>query len=252
MERMPSGPAGPALPATSPYDIYSATLFLYTGKSPVQTGVSASTVDPASVAVIRGLVSKRDGSPLQGAAVRVVGHPEFGQTTSQANGAFDLVINGGGQTIVQTELSGYLTAQRTVSAPARRYVVTPATVTVQRDATVATVDLAAGTMQVAVGGAVQDQSGRRQPIVMFPAGTQATMVMPGGATAPLTKLSVRLTEFTVGANGPQAMPGMLVRTDDGSGSETFIPVNRSSFSVGSAATTFSVQGTGAEGQMTVK
>src|SRR5690606_27315357 len=40
-------------------------------------------------------------------------------------------------------------------------------------------------------------------------GTTATMTLPDGRTVPLTQGSMRITEFTVGDLGPQAMPGDL-------------------------------------------
>src|SRR5690606_26986266 len=45
--------------------------------------------------------------------------------------------------------------------------------------------------------------------VVFKPGTTAEMVMPDGSRSPLTTMTVRTTEFTVGQNGPQAMPGEL-------------------------------------------
>ena len=63
--------------------------------------------------------------------------------------------------------------------------------------------------QVAVGSEVTDESGtRRETLIVLP-GTQATMVMPDGTTEPMTTLNVHLTEYTVGATGPAAMPAEL-------------------------------------------
>jgi RHS repeat-associated protein len=47
---------------------------------------------------------------------------------------------------------------------------------------------------------------------MFKQGTTATMKLPGGAMQGLDKLHVRASEFTVGANGPNTMPGNLPGT----------------------------------------
>ena len=44
---------------------------------------------------------------------------------------------------------------------------------------------------------------------MFPEGTSASMVLPDGSLQPLTTLDFRATEYTVGENGPEAMPGPL-------------------------------------------
>jgi hypothetical protein len=67
-------------------------------------------------------------------------------------------------------------------------------------------------MQVARGSIVTDADGSRQATIMFPEGTQATMVMPNGATQPLATIDVRATEYTVGESGPKAMPGLLPPT----------------------------------------
>ena len=47
---------------------------------------------------------------------------------------------------------------------------------------------------------------RGRQTLLFPTGTVASMVLPGGATQNLTTLHVRSTEYTVGPNGPQACP----------------------------------------------
>src|SRR5207237_5767885 len=67
-------------------------------------------------------------------------------------------------------------------------------------------------MQVVRGGQVLDGDGARQATLLFPAGTAATMVFPNGSTQPLTRLSVRATEYTVGPNGPSTMPAELPPT----------------------------------------
>ncbi|MFP2958419.1 RHS repeat-associated core domain-containing protein [Myxococcus sp. 1LA] len=63
--------------------------------------------------------------------------------------------------------------------------------------------------QVAQGNPVTDADGTRQATVLFPPGTQASLVIPGVGTRELDSLSVRATEYTVGASGPAAMPGSL-------------------------------------------
>jgi len=45
--------------------------------------------------------------------------------------------------------------------------------------------------------------------VLFSQGTRASMTLSNGATQPLSSLTVRATEYTVGATGPAAMPAPL-------------------------------------------
>ncbi|MCK5179837.1 MAG: hypothetical protein KAR32_09930, partial [Candidatus Omnitrophica bacterium] len=73
-------------------------------------------------------------------------------------------------------------------------------------------DLTAGFMQVAQGSVETDTDGTRQATILFPSGTSAQMVMPDGSMQPLTSLEVRATEYTVGDNGPEAMPAELPPT----------------------------------------
>ena len=54
-----------------------------------------------------------------------------------------------------------------------------------------------------------DSDGSRRVIVLFPAGTTATMTLPDGSSQVLTTMHVRATEYTVGPNGPTAMPAIL-------------------------------------------
>jgi hypothetical protein len=67
-------------------------------------------------------------------------------------------------------------------------------------------------MQVAQGSPVTDADGARQATLLFPQGVQATMTLPDGTTQALTTLHVRATEYTVGDNGPDAMPAPLPPT----------------------------------------
>src|SRR5205085_11485116 len=51
---------------------------------------------------------------------------------------------------------------------------------------------------------VNDSDGARRATLLFSQGTTATV---GGAV--MSNLHIRATEYTVGPNGPQAMPGVL-------------------------------------------
>ena len=64
-------------------------------------------------------------------------------------------------------------------------------------------------MQVHQSNMSTDSDGSRKATLLFPAGTSAQMMMPNGTTQPLTNLNVRATEYTVGPNGPTAMPAAL-------------------------------------------
>jgi hypothetical protein len=190
--------------------VADSTEFLYTGEDPIQTGVVPGTIEARRAAVIRGQVFDRGGSPLPGVTMTILDHPELGQTLSRGAGGFDLVVNGGGVLTLNYEKSGYLTAQRQVDAPWEDYVYAPDVSLVTLDPRVTEVDLSAPTeIQVAQGSESTDGDDTRQASLLFTSGTTAEMMLPDGSSQPLDTLSVRATEYTVGPDGPQAMPAEL-------------------------------------------
>lgn len=87
---IPPDPAAfaPLHDPTVPTNIATGTAFLYSGPNAIQTGVNPGTIEPRRVAIIRGKVMDRDGNPLPAVRIRVLHHPEFGQTYSRADGMF--------------------------------------------------------------------------------------------------------------------------------------------------------------------
>jgi hypothetical protein len=207
----PPDPAtvAPPVDETVATDIFASTEFLYTGPTPIQTGVSPGTIELKRVAILRGRVLDRAEQPLPGVRISVLGHPEFGQTLSRADGMFDLAVNGGGELTLKYEKSGFLPSQRAVEAPWRDFAWMPEVILVPLDDVVTTIDLSAPGMKTARGSPESDADGARQATILFPEGTTASMTLPGGGTQALTTLNVRATEFTVGDTGPRAMPAEL-------------------------------------------
>lgn len=210
---LPPDPAtvAPALDRSVATTVFTATSFLYTGEHPIQTGVAPGTIELRRVAVLRGRVTGRDGSPVTGATVTILGHPEFGQTLTRADGGYDLATNGGGALVIDIRRPGFLQMQRTVDVPWQDYVPVPDITMLDIDPGVTTVELGGSAMQVARGPVINDQSGTRRATLLFRPGTQATVVTDTG-TAALSTLSIHLTELTSGPNGPAAMPGSLPPT----------------------------------------
>ncbi|MBX3001211.1 MAG: hypothetical protein KF893_21995 [Caldilineaceae bacterium] len=199
----------PPLDPTTGTSLRDASSFLYTGNNPIQTGVIAGTMEITRAAVLRGKVTSGDGAPLPGVRVTILGHPEFGQTLSRADGFFDIAVNGGGQLTVRYAMDGFLPVQRAVNAPWRDYAWLPEVILLPYDSAVTQIDLGAAGMQVAQGSEVSDSDGARQATIFFPPNTTARQILSGGRSAPLATMGVRITEFTVGEDGPDAMPAQL-------------------------------------------
>lgn len=212
---LPPDPAtvAPPLDLTVATTMHAATAFLYTGEDPIQTGVAPETIEPRRAAVLRGKALTRDGNPLPGVTITILGHPEYGQTLSRADGMFDMVVNGGGVLTVDYAKPDYLPSQRQIDVPWQDYVWLPEVVMIPLDTNAALIDLGASVpIQVARGSVVTDDDGTRQATLLFPQGTTCEMVLPDGSSQSLTSLTVRATEYTVGENGPLAMPAELPPT----------------------------------------
>jgi RHS repeat-associated protein len=213
----------PPLDRTVATALVDATAFLYSGSNPIQTGVAAGTIDGQRVAVIRGKVRTMktlagSSAPIPGVQVAILDHPEFGSTLTRADGAFDLAVNGGGSLTLSYSKDGFLPVQRNVETSWRDYTIAQDVVLTPYDPSnpqvtpVTVISTGAAAIQVAVGPTVTDSDGPRAAKVLFPAGTQATALLADGTTRPLGKMTVSATEFTVGADGPNAMPGTLPAT----------------------------------------
>ncbi|HEY3489693.1 MAG TPA: PASTA domain-containing protein [Candidatus Deferrimicrobiaceae bacterium] len=213
---IPPDPATIAPPPepTIATNIASSTRYIYSGDNPIQTGVSPGTIETRRAAVIRGKVLTRDGLPLSGVTITVDSHPELGQTVSRLDGIFDMIVNGGGRTVLSYSRTGYLPAKRHADTMWQEYGVVPDVAMIPLDNAVTTVDLIAPSqpVQVARGNVVTDDAGTRQATLIVVAGTTAEMVFPDGSSRSLPSLSIRATEYTVGPNGPKAMPAPLPPT----------------------------------------
>ena len=207
----PSTVATPINPTVAT-SLADATAFLYTGATPIQTGVAPGTIQAQRVVVLRGSVRGRDGLPLPGVTVTILNHPEYGQTLTRPDGLFDLAVNGGGLLTVTYTKTGFLPVQRQMPTPWREYVTVDEVVLTVLDTHVTPVNLTTPTMQVARGTVVTDAVGTRQATLLFAAGTTGTMLFPNGSTQPLTTLHVRATEYTVGPSIEAALPATLPAT----------------------------------------
>ena len=200
----------PPIDESVPSPIAAVTRFLYTGNNPVQLDVAPDAIDDARVAVVRGHVIDRNGNPVAAVAIGILGHPEYGNTYTRADGWFDLVVNGGSILTVSYSKDGFLPVQRSVSPRFGEYAVVDEIALSGFDQLVTAVDVSGSSpvIQVAQGSVQSDVDGARRATVLVLPGTTATLVKPSGTT-PVQSLRIRATEYTVGSAGPKAMPGAL-------------------------------------------
>ncbi len=196
-------PLNPRLPST----VDQVSRFL---QGCLQTPASAPVWAASSgLAMVSGRVVDRKGNAIQGAKVRVVrdatesAQTLQGSTETTDSGRFDFRVFGGRTLTLAFEKAGFLPVQRQVRAPLDGY----------GNADVVALTPAAPPSSVTLGASgawasgvqVTDSAGPRTARIFFPAGVAAYE----GATKLPLNLQVHLTEFTVGADGPAAMPGTL-------------------------------------------
>jgi RHS repeat-associated protein len=190
-------------------NVADSTAFLYTGRNPIQTGVVPGTIKPVRAGVLWGFVRNKGGGVLPGVSITVLGHPEFGETHSRADGTFDMAVNGGGVVSVKFEKDGFIPAQRQINAASQDFSMARDVMLLPLDERVTPVQFGSATTQVHEASMQVDADGRRHAMLIFHPGTTAMLHQPDGTTAPLALGSVRVTEFTVGPDGPAAMPAVL-------------------------------------------
>jgi len=200
----------PAALAATPTDFPSANRWIYTGTSAVQSvpqPPNPNVFADASLAVVRGTVKTRAGDPVVCGRVNVVGHPEYGGATTLWDGSFALAVNGTSPLLV--DIQGAVSA---TLLPVQRRVVPRVHDYVWIDEARLTPYSGSGTQINSTNRFVMGPSEppsstpTRRLAAFFPTGTAATVQ---GVSEPLTTFSVRPVEYTVGAGGPAAMPGLL-------------------------------------------
>ncbi len=200
----------PSVFEPAPVSLAAATEHYYRGSDARQVGVQENAIVAQRAAVLKGRVLGHDGQPLAGVMVDVAHHPELGSTLSQADGAFQLVVNGGGHLCIHYKKVGFLPLCRFVNAPWQDHAWLPDVVLITVDPQVTSIDLnSPAPIQVARGSVVKDEDGERQATVFIPKGTSAQMILPDKSLKALDSIKVRITEYTVGPNGPAAMPAAL-------------------------------------------
>ncbi|MEO8184630.1 MAG: hypothetical protein ABI895_37960 [Deltaproteobacteria bacterium] len=158
-----------------------------------------------------GRLTTLEGDALPGVLVNIKGHPELGQTFSRADGHYDLVVNGGGALMLAYGKPGFLPLQRLIQVGWGDFIEVEAVAATALDTQVTQIDFSAGEL-VAESSVSLDDDGVRQASLIFQQGTQAVMHLPDGSSQPLDSMGVRLAEYTVGPNGPAAMPAPLPAT----------------------------------------
>lgn len=186
----------------------------YLGSAGGQTGSTACVNDaahptcafiPTHMALVRGTVADSTGAGLSGAVVSVLNHPEFGSTSTQSNGEYFLVVNGGAPLTIRASKTGFLPSDRLVNPPWGGTDFAQDVVLIALDSKVTTLTFSAGGLVSGTATPANydgDTSPTRTAAVYFPANVGATS---NGVALPATA-KFRVTEYTAGGKGQNRMP----------------------------------------------
>jgi RHS repeat-associated protein len=199
----------PPVDPTVPTRFAASVAFLWEGDDALQSDVAPDAIEDRRVSVLRGVVTDETGAPLPGAYVTTPRQPDAGWTLSREDGAFDLAANGGGRLTVEIRHEDYLPAWRTADVPFHAFVWLGEVQLVALDPAATVVALGDPEVQVASGAPIVDADGARTPTVLVPGGTTADLVFADGTRRSAPVLTLRVTEYTVGAEGPRRMPAPL-------------------------------------------
>lgn len=186
---------------------------IWAGSSPIQkkpdgTNVPASQFEPGHAGWLFGIVKTAAGLPIANVTVSIANDAGYGQTKTRDDGRFDLIVNGGRIHTVRFAKAGHLPVDRDVYVGWEESRAINNVILLTPDANSKVVDFkaATGTTQfyVATGSTSTDADGTRTAKLMVPIGTTASInnVTQGN-------LTLRLTEYTVGSQGPDRMPAPL-------------------------------------------
>lgn len=207
----PPTQVAPPLPPTETTSTAQGSQFLYTGPNPIQTDVAPGAIEEQRGAVIRGRAITRDGAPLPGVTVRVLDRPELGQTVTQADGQFDMAVNGAEQVILEFTRDGLFPVQRRASPDWQGQRGLDRLVMIAPDPAAVTLSPGRNTEAVVVEGSrsVDMDGERRGRLYIAPGNGARVQLRDGRSVAGPDTVTLRITEYTVGALGPNTMPGEL-------------------------------------------
>lgn len=176
----------------------------------LQREVAAGAIDPLRAAGVSGQVVYEDGSPATDVRVEIAERPDLGWVETDASGVYRMIVQGAEVATLSIAVPGYVPVHRAVQPGWQRFATADRTVLVARQANETFVDLAVQTdIAIAAADGSSDGAGSRTGTLLIPPGTSADLELAGGGSTPTEALTLRITELTVGADGPARMPAAL-------------------------------------------
>ena len=181
----------------------------------IQKEFDTDSVSPANLSYVTGHVFDSNGNPLPGVKISSPDHPEIGYTYSRDDGSYDYIVKSSFDVTLDYSIPGYLPSQRTASFVSSQVKMFEDVYLVKFSEKVSEVNFTQSEEdQIITSNKTIDGRGEREISMVFQPSTVATMVLADGTEKSLDRASIRLTEYTVGENGPGRMPGSLPSTSE--------------------------------------
>jgi hypothetical protein len=176
-------------------------------QSLVPEDATLESYDARRFAVVTGLVTGRDGQPLEGVAVTVHGRADYGTAMSDAEGRFSLPVDGGSVLTLVYRKPGCIIAHRQVQPRWEELAVVETVALIPQDPGGTAIALDGDPQSVFVhrGSSVADESGTRAATVVIRGDTRVYARTDAGDIE-LADFTLRATEFATPEQMPAALP----------------------------------------------
>ncbi|MEJ2097984.1 MAG: hypothetical protein P8Y38_12845 [Deltaproteobacteria bacterium] len=174
----------------------------------IPTDVSLIAYDEKRFSLITGRVQDASSLPLEGVAVTVLGHPEYGTAATDPSGHFSIPVEGGKTFTVSYRKKGLLDCQRKIFVPWNDIAAVDAAKMIPSDpmGTSIVFDGNPNTVLTHRSTPVRDSFGSRSCTLVFSGNNEARLYdSNGNDVLDLPKITVRATEY----KSPNAMPAKL-------------------------------------------
>jgi hypothetical protein len=165
--------------------------------------------NPKRFSLVIGRVENAQGQPEESVSITIHGHPEYGTASTDAQGRFNLPVEGGGTLTVLYRKPGLISVQRQVYVPWNDTAAVEAIQMLAPDpaATTLTFDGNAGNVKVHRSSEISDSSGRRACTLVFSGDNRVYLAdKTGNPTLELKTITTRVTEYRTAESMPAKLP----------------------------------------------
>ena len=164
--------------------------------------------DSKRFSLITGTVNNNSQNPIQGVAVSIYDHPEYGTVHTDSQGVFSIPVEGGGVLTIIYEQSGFITSHRQVDVGWNDIAVAETITLITEDtvSTTLTFDGDPATIITHKSTTISDEFGSRAATMVFSGDNRAFSIDENGNETELSTITTRATEFTTIESMPAKLP----------------------------------------------